>query len=126
MGKKVNFWSEEETKILKENSWRTAKQLQELLPNRTLNSIYKKKHALSLSESHKLTEEHNKYIKDNLNKLSTKEIAEYCGVNRTTIERRMKKLGLVPLRQQEDWTLVDYNAGYEDGEFSTEFIYEKR
>lgn len=126
MGKKRNDWTEEETKILKDNIWRTAKELQELLPNRTLHAIYKKRHNLGITEASKLTEEHDAYIKENLNKLSIKEIADYCGVNRTTIERRMKKLDLVPLRHKEDWTLADYQVGYEDGEFSIEYIYEKR
>lgn len=111
--------------IVRGNKHLTAKELQKLLPHRSIDAIYGQRRQLGVSESSKITPEQSEYIKKHYNSKTSNELATYCGVHRTTVERHIKSMGLTPLRHSNSWTMVGYEPSYEDGEFAIEYVYEK-
>lgn len=120
-------WSQEEIEILKENNDLPIEELLKLLPKRTVSAIYSRRNILGLAtrSNAPLTDNDIQFIKDNYNDLTIGEMSEVLGYNRSTISRYMSNLKLVPAKRLNSWILTDYNTGYEDGEFSIEYIYEK-
>ena len=101
-------WTEEEIKILKEHAMDCHyTELTKYLPGRSVGAISYKLHDLGIehiSDYTYLSEENQKYIKDNWGKESIKDIALHLGVGYGVIQRYKKELNLPNVEQKKKWT----------------------
>lgn len=117
-------WSEEEIQIIRDNPFMTAKEVKELLPERSIHSIYNARRRWGVSNSTKLKDEDIEFIKENYDTMSSVELGEKLGVHRTTIERTLKKMEFMPL-DSNVWYLNSASSSVEDGEFSVSMSFSK-
>lgn len=107
-------WTKEETEYIKENWTKKGSACAEGLPGRTLGAVRGKAKDLGLrSESHYWTEDEEKYIRDNFNSMSVKDIAEHLGKPAQNVSFHANHMGLRK-RTMTAWT-VDERAVISNG-----------
>lgn len=110
---KNNYWSENEISILVNNyENKTLIEVKKMLPNRTISSILTKARDYNLYSLntlvHRYTNDEDEYIKNNYNKMRTKEIADKLNRTKDAIIIRANKLGIY-----KDKTVDCYSSLYE-------------